>query len=224
MELVGLAGAGKTTIFHELGKRSESILLREPPNTGIVEDRPFFIKSGLSIVPTLLRLDHDGNGRRISRREIAWMMVLNEWHRTLQQQKQKEDKVVVVDQGPIFLLAQLHVFGPESLRSRSAEKWWQKVYSYWREVIDIVVLLDAPDDCLMNRIQSRPSWHIMKGKPESEVVDFLAQYRHAYKQVLSILCDDPKGPIVIHIDTSQDGPESIVDNLLLEFGLGVKKN
>ena len=216
VELVGLAGAGKTTIFNELGKRSKSVQLREHPNPRDIKETIFFINYCFSILPTLMQLDQK-NGNGLSRREIAWMAILNGWQHTLKHDKQKERKVIVLDQGPIFLMTQLRVFGPGSLRDKKAEKWWQRIYTQWREVVDIVVYLEAPDDCLYARIQSRPDWHTMKGKPEVEVADFLAQYRQEYNRLLTLLSVDQKGPKVMRIDTHKECPDVIVDRLLEIF-------
>ena len=218
--LVGPAGAGKTTLFQALGQRSECILLGFPPFARNLVASPFYVRQALLLMPTLVHLHRNkNNSRSLTRREIALMAILNGWPRLLRQEMEKHDKVVVLDQGPVIMMVQLHMLGPESLRSRIADKWWKSVYRQWATSLDIVVYLDASDTHLLHRIRTRGDCHAMKDKPVLKVFDFLAHYRMAYEQVLSFLTAKTTGPMVLRFDTARESVDSIVTRLLSEFGL-----
>lgn len=220
VELVGPAGAGKTTLSQALSRHSDSILVSKPPFIQRVVDTPFFVRHGLLLVPTLLRIfKNKGNGRCPTLREIAWMAILKGWHNLLQRGVANDGMIVVLDQGPVFMLAQLHMFGPESLRSRSANKWWEGVDRQWAATLDMVVYVDTSDTHLLERIYARDKWHVMKEKAEPEISQFLAHYRVAYEQVISSLTSNHSSPKVLRFDTARESLDGIVNRLLGEFGL-----
>ncbi len=147
------------------------------------------------------------------------MAILNGWHHLLRRRVANDGKVVVLDQGPVFMLTQLHMLGPESLRSRSANKWWEGVYRQWAATLDMVVYVDTSDTQLLARICARDKWHVMKEKAEPEIFQFLALYRVAYEQVISMLTSNHSNPKVLQFDTAQESLDGIVNRLLGEFGL-----
>jgi len=147
------------------------------------------------------------------------MSILKGWHHLLEQGVANNGKAFVLDQGPVFLLAELHMFGPESLRSRSANKWWEGVYRQWAATLDMVVYVDTSDTHLLARIRARDKWHVMKEKAEPEISQFLAHYRVAYEHVISMLTSNHSSPKVLRFDTVQESLDGIVNRLLGEFGL-----
>jgi hypothetical protein len=220
VELVGPAGAGKTTVFRALSQLSESILVSVQPFVRSVVDSPFFLRQSLLLMPTLLRMYKNKNsGRCLTRQEITCMAILNGWHNVLRRVAVNGDKVLLIDQGPVFLLAQLHKFGPESLRGRCTEKWWKGVYRQWATTLDMVVWLDTLDAYLLERIRARDKWHLMKDKSKPEVLEFLEHYRIAYQQVISMLAANQSRLKVLVFDTARESLEVIVNRLMVEFGL-----
>lgn len=220
VELVGPAGAGKSTLARLLVQSDEKALLGDPPFVWSVADLPFFVRYGLPLVPMLLHLCRNRDGRRPTRREIAWMMILNGWHRVVHHRVTKNARVVVLDQGPVFMLAQLQAFGPERLRSSNAAHWWEAIYGQWAAALDAVVYLDAPDGCLLQRIRTRAKWHIVKEESPSAVYHFLARYRKAYGEVIALLTGNSRDLKVLTFDTAREPLDVVVGSLLLEFGLG----
>ena len=55
VEIVGPAGAGKTTLYQALDRHPEFIRLENFPDVRKVADAPFFILNGLQLIPSLLR-------------------------------------------------------------------------------------------------------------------------------------------------------------------------
>jgi shikimate kinase len=217
VEFVGPAGAGKTTLSQAMSRRSKKILIGAPPDVRSVADIPFFARNALLLMPTLLRL-YQNNSRWPTRREIAWMTILKGWHHVLGRQVSNDGTVIVLDQGPVFMLAKLHSFGPESLKSSSAEKWWSGTYNQWAATLDMVIWFDASDTLLLERIRARNCWHRVKEKSEQEAFKFLARYRRSYEQIISALTANG-GPRILCFNTDQESLSQIVDKVLAAFDL-----
>jgi energy-coupling factor transporter ATP-binding protein EcfA2 len=217
VEIIGPAGAGKTTLFKSLGGYPEKIRLSTYPKVRKAADAPFFIRYGLQLVPSLFRL-YRGNSRHLSQREYAWMSILKGWPFILQQDVKKSSQVIVLDQGPVYLLAEMREFGPEYLRSKEAEILWQELYYRWAATLDMIVWLDATDITLLERIQARDQEHVVKNDPAQKIFEFLARYRRVYDFVLSMLETNKSSLRVLRFDTSKQQPGEIVDYLSAEFG------
>jgi adenylate kinase family enzyme len=216
VEIVGPAGVGKTTLSQALNCHTESIRLENFPNVRKVVDAPFFILNGLQLIPSLLRL-YQPNSRQLTRREFAWMTILNGWSALLRRESNDGNKIIILDQGPIYLLAEMRLFGPEYLRQKSAERLWQGLYGCWGATLHMVVWLDAADDVLLNRIRNRQQEHIVKTRPATVAYEFLDRYRTEYEFILSILRAQETGLKVLQFDTGQQQPQDIVDQFLSEL-------
>jgi thymidylate kinase len=142
------------------------------------------------------------------------MVYLKGWPRVLRQQTGNNCSAIILDHGPIFKLATLNEFGPESLKSPELELWWQCMFKQWAGILDLVIWLDAPDRILRERINTRSQNHAIKGKSEQEASKFLKRYRTSYKQILVKLTayDELK---LLEFNTSQASINQIVDKLLI---------
>ena len=218
VEIIGPAGVGKTTLFHALNNYQDQILLGNFPNVRNIINVPFFIWYGLQIIPPLLGIPKH-NSRQLSRREFAWMSILTGWPVVLQNNAKKSAKVIVLDQGPVYLLAEMREFGPEYLKCKQAEKLWVELFSRWAGTLDMIVWLDAQDIDLIERIRNREQEHVVKNEPAPKVLEFLERYRNAFEDVLSMLEANSPGLRVLRFDTSLKNPGEIVDKLLGEFHL-----
>jgi hypothetical protein len=218
VEIIGPAGAGKTTLFKQLGQYSEKIRLMPIPDVRKTADAPFFVNYGLQLLPDLFHLNRR-TGRPINRREFAWMSILMGWPDILQKEVRKKHQLILLDQGPVYLLAEMREFGPEYLRGEDASHFWQKIYCRWAATLDLIVWLDAEDIYLLERIQARAKEHVVKHEPAPVVYDFLARYRNAYDDVISSLNTCTNGPRVLRFDTSRQQPAEIIDHLLSELEL-----
>jgi adenylate kinase family enzyme len=217
MELVGPAGAGKTTLAEALSR--QGIRISTAPYFRRTGDIPFFFRNTLSLLPTFFRLYHSHDGRWLTRREMAWMVTLNEWHGVLRKTS-NSGTIIVLDQGPVFLLVQLYMFGPECLKTRDADKWWDRMLKQWAVTLDRIIYLDASDTELLKRIRNRRKEHVIKEESEAKVFEFLARYRLAYEQMISILMGHDHSLKVLYFDTGSESIVGIVDKLLAEIDWG----
>ncbi len=216
IELIGPAGAGKTTLYQALGCYTDLIQLENFPNVRKVADAPFFILNGLCLIPSLRQL-YDKNSRQLTRREFAWMTILKGWPALLRKQVTDANRLIILDQGPIYLMAEMCLFGPEYLKQPPAEYLWQNLFESWCSTLDMIVYLDASDDILLNRIRTRDQEHVVKNQSATAVYEFLNLYRCAYEFLLSRLMLKKNGLEVIQIDTGQQESRAIVSQLLSEL-------
>lgn len=185
------------------------------PDVRKISYAPFFFWNGLQLSPTLLYLSRH-NDRKLTRREFAWLSILNGWSGILQRDL-KKNKTIMLDQGPVYLLTEIKELGPEYLRAPQAKKLWQTLYSRWAETLDMIIWLDAADIDLMKRIRSRDKEHIVKNESNETTFKFLARYREAYERTIYNLEINHMGLKILRFDTSQESPQEIADRLLLEF-------
>ncbi len=218
VEIVGPAGAGKTTVSRMLLRHGEGVQLGRFPDVHKKGDALFFVYHGFGLIPFLICSCH-GKGEWLSRREFAWLAILRGWSRRLQLEKRRGQKVVVLDQGPIYLLAETKELGPKCLSGQRTERFWKRIYKRWGTTLDMVICLDADNPCLQERIQTRTKGHVVKNEASPAVFKFLDSYRTAYHHIFERLKADGGNPRIIKFDTGQEQPEEIAIKLSVELGL-----
>lgn len=214
VEIVGPAGAGKTTLSQALS-RTTNIQLGSFPDVRKISNAPFFIWNSLQLSPALLSL-HRHISRKLTRREFAWLVILRGWPALLQREAGK-NKTIILDQGPVYLLTETSKFGPEYLRRRKAEKMWADLYSRWAATLDVIIWLDAKDTDLLKRIRSRDKGHVVKNESADTTFEFFADYRKAYEQVISRLATFQPELRILRFDTTKLSTEEIANQLITEF-------
>jgi hypothetical protein len=216
VEIVGPAGAGKTTLYQALGRYPDSICLGNFPDVRKVADAPFFILNGLRLIPSLHRL-YRLDSRQLTRREFAWLTILSGWSALLRRGSNNGNKVLILDQGPVYLLAEMRLFGPEYLRHKTAEWIWQDLYGRWMNTLDMVVWLDASDQILLDRIRNRQQEHIVKTQPATIGYEFLDRYRAEYELILSTLTAHKTDLKVLRFDSGQQSLQDIKNQFFSEL-------
>jgi shikimate kinase len=215
MELVGPAGSGKTTLLRALSARDNKIRVTSDLEIRDRGHMPIFIGHA----PYLLSLFRRG----FSWDEMKAMVYLDVWPAMLKPQPRQRETAILLNHGPIFKLATLNAFGPDSLKSRRFEYWWPKVCEQWACTLDMIVWLNAPDRTLMERINARNQRHAVKGKSAQEATDYLIRYRTSYEQMLANLTTHG-GPTLLQFDTSRTSVDQIVDEVLLACYLKLRGN
>lgn len=211
MELVGPAGAGKTTLSRALRHRSAVIQMGSEIELRKLKYASVFLRNTLSLLPIFLH--QLWYGQWFTWDEIKYLVYLKGWSEVLKQEAHAGDAAILLDHGPVFKLATLYEFGPEKLKAAGFETWWSNIFKQWAATLDIVVWLDAPDPVLEKRINSRDQRHLVKGKTEPEVVHFLARYRASYEKILAKL-KTHGGPLLLQFDTSRTSIEQVADEIL----------
>jgi broad-specificity NMP kinase len=221
-EIVGPAGAGKSTLTKVLRERDRSM------------------RTGLSVwglPPTLLCLNallslprfvglYRSRGR-IRRDEVKLIVRLSALHQLLGRESSKSYRTLLLDEGTIFALVKLLAFGDNAKgnrngngRSNHLDAWTQSLLSRWASRLDAVIWLDAPDEVLAERIRTRGKAHRVKDKSDAEIFAFLARYRDSYERVISELTAR-HGLKVIRFSTEHQSLEEMADQILAGMQEGI---
>ncbi len=217
VEFVGIAGVGKTTLFNEVKKMNfPEIISGDPPRVWKLSSLIFYITHIFQALPTFLSLFFNGHGI-LTRREIAFVALLHGWDNYLTKLKNKTNKVIVIDQGAISLIAYLRVWSTRGLYGRSLMGWWDMIYDKWSKAIDMVILLDARNEIVLSRINTRPQDHHLKGAPNQFSVDWINKYRNIYNDILNQLTLHNPGLRIIRINSGELSVKQIADQIIPEM-------
>ena len=206
VELVGPAGVGKSAL-------AERLLARHDVVRASVWNLPraLLLESVVRSVPQLLRLCIVT--RSLPREELKQIVRLNAL-RLFVRRRVDGARVVVLDEGPVFALSWLRVFGHPRLQNGRAEPWWRATYAVWAVLLDRLVLLDAPEPVLTSRIRGRhkPA-DVFRQMADGEIRDLVARYRIAFERVLGGLAR-AGGPPPVMLATTETTPGRLGDAVL----------
>lgn len=211
IELVGVAASGKSTLFRALAERSSCVA--PVAAFGAFAHLRFGFAHAARLLPAWLA----SQGRWLSEKELRSMNYVAGWRHAVERWRPGE-AALVFDHGPLFRLARLEAFGPRLVASPSFCAWSQAAVRSWAPLLDAVVWLDAPDELLVARIESRAEPHRTRGGPAADTQRFLARYRETYAGLLEAF-EAAGGPSPRRIDTSREAPAAIADRLIADFGL-----
>ena len=220
VEIVGPAGAGKTTLCKVLSS-CRGVHLSNFPDVRKKSNAHFFIFSGFRVFPVFLQICRSAE-RRLTRREFAWLSILSGWPKVIRNELKRNEDVLVLDQGPVYLLSEMTLLGHEFLKASRAKPNLQSWYSQWAATLDAIVWLDATNECLINRIRSREKDHVVKDASPQAVIRFLDDYRAEYEHTLSKLIDHRIDLKIFKFDTGRQSPQEIANQLLVELDLKLK--
>ncbi len=209
VELVGPAGAGKSTLVG-------SLVARFGLRTGEIWGQPVvpLLLNGIQLVPTFGRLWLRSGSLLWD--ETRHMVRLRTLSRALRQPDSSRRDLLILDEGPVFALAWLRGFGNDVLREEISSEWWDAVLREWASLMDVVVVLDAPDAMLAQRIRARGIDHQVKYFPDDEIVRWMARFREALEWVLAGL-NRHGGPSVVRLSSADATPDQIADRLTTEL-------
>ncbi len=208
MELVGPAGAGKSTLCSTLAARLSA-------TTGMIWGLPVapLLGNGIRLIPSFGPLWL--RSRSLLWRETRHMVRLRTLQRSLER-TQSGSGTVVFDEGPVFSMAWLRGFGHETMRAEPTDHWWRLTIQDWASLIDVVVVLDSPDMVLAQRIRQRAHDHEVKEFPDAEIAQWMARFRGALEWVLGELTRHG-GPLVIRLSSEDQTAEWIADRITEEL-------
>jgi predicted ATPase len=207
-ELVGPAGAGKSILTERLSREPGALrasIWKLP--------RAQWVISAIRSLPTLVALC-------ISTRSLPWedlrhIIRLGALHRVLQRQRAAGARLVLLDEGPVFALAWLQVYGQDRLRHAAMAAWWRDTAREWARALDTIVLLDAPDPVLAGRMRGRAQAHSMKQKSDADIARFSAAYRTAFERVVAALRTAEEGHVrIVTLHSDGESVDHVAARLL----------
>jgi hypothetical protein len=186
LELVGPAGSGKTSLYKELQKKEPWIVGENIPPIRSLAYSPYYLKNICSLIPVWFKLFCNGTWK-ISWQDVIYIALLNGWDRILKEKSVHHQLALLLDQGPIYIIAYLHMYSPINFSNTALIKWWNTVFDRWLQALDMVVYLDTRTDILTSRIQNRQEKvvHHVTGKSDEEASRFIESYRHIYELIFS---------------------------------------
>ena len=179
VELVGPAGAGKTTLAQGVSKQDTSV------RAGLSLwglPRPQLFESAIALTPTIVGAALRGGRTRLKWGEMAQMIRLGALRRVVRREAEKH-RVILLDEGPVFALSWLDVFF-----ARNGDRvagWRRRAVADWASLLDVVVFIDASDSTLAQRIRTREKEHMVKDRPDHEIYGFSAGFRKAFDRVVA---------------------------------------
>lgn len=200
MEIVGPAGAGKTTISRALESRSVLVVGSELRKVLPLRQQVCGSMTGA------LGLVRRGVFPPIGERAVHRMMRLTLARRLLE--RQPEGGLVVFDQGPMFTLARLGEVVAHGSSARFNE-WCSTEARWWGARLALVVWLDSDVSVLVRRINAREKVHLLKGVIHQAAEADLVRAREVLQSVVSL-----SGAPQLHIDTGMVAPEAACDLIL----------
>src|SRR5512138_1482113 len=103
IEIIGPAGAGKTTLSQVLRQRNKDISMGPDIELRKISQFPVFFRNALIVVPFLF--DWRLGSRWFHWDEIKSIVYLKGWDRILRQPTMNSTAFILLDQGPVFRLA-----------------------------------------------------------------------------------------------------------------------
>jgi hypothetical protein len=204
VELVGPAGAGKSTVFQALLARDETIEGR--PSLRKTEHAAVLASDVLAVLGTLVR--YRAFLSAIKPEQVRMMAYLQALPRILGRADSGDGRIIVFDQGPVYFLTR------PSLMDERLSTWRERVLDTWASLLNVVVRLEAPNALLVERINSRSKWHALKGSPDQTALDVLTNSRAVYDRAISEFQGRRGGPTILRFDTSSQSADEIADAVL----------
>jgi len=214
IEMVGVAGAGKSTLREILRQRDGTIQFRVPPQK--IGYLPFLIKQLFTRPP--IYFFKNRTHRCFTWEEIKIMAYLETWIPHLQKQAAEKDIVCVLDPGSVYWLTTIREFGPESARRPKMVRWWNEKLRQWGQALGLIIWLDAPDELLLHRVLTRDEWHPVKTQSPEETLEQFSRLRKGYEEIIDLMTSQG-GPPVLKFRTDQMAPKEIADRVFAEAKL-----
>jgi hypothetical protein len=135
-----------------------------------------------ALIPTFLRIHRPFRG--VLFKEMKRLLRLHVLHRVVRDTT--DCGILVFDEGPVYLLARILVYGGQRIHTQGFEECWRRAIATWAAELDAIVWLEAPEDVLGVRLRNRPQ-HPFVHTGDKSVRALLRAYREAFARVIDEL-------------------------------------
>lgn len=177
IELIGPAGAGKSAVAQQLAKLP-GVLCTSMWDVPLTE----LAWATFCTIPSATMLMR--RARAPLSRELRHIARLRGLLNFLDRDELSQYRYVVIDEGPIYTLAWLHVIGHPVFSDQRTNSWRRYISALWAATLDEVVQLDAADAVLGQRLRTRAKQHILSHAPDRAVTAFSMRYRSAFNATI----------------------------------------
>ncbi len=180
IEMVGIGGAGKSTLFKALNCENQKIQKLEPPNK--LRYLPAILMVVFHWLPIYL-------WKYRCRRWFTWeeirnILYLDTWLGYVRAQARARDLIVVLDPGSIYWLSSLKEFGPDFTTHPVFRRWWDARLSQWASALNLIIWIEAPNQLLLERVLDREELHEAKSQPPALALEYFERYRVSYSKMV----------------------------------------
>ena len=182
VEVIGLPGSGKSTLVRAIAEADERVVATTFASRS--KKTIAYTRSARSLSPILLR---GPAARAIARRDFGRMVRLDAIPTHGGAAIGVPARVRIFDQGPVFLLYRLAPDLRGERRHVAVNGWVNRMLGRWASALDLVVVLDAPDEVLLDRVQVRSKSHPLQDVPRETGRLALHRHRQRYERILSDL-------------------------------------
>jgi shikimate kinase len=215
LEIIGVAGAGKSTVAGALAGRMDGLV----DAARLMRSRPalrFAMIAFGGLKAYVTNMVHGQRGPRLTRLDAKDCAYLRQFRRIIQSPAPCGWRAILFDQGPLYRLARLYPYGHDPGCVAGTNAWWNDALAFWAKHLALVVLLDAPDAVLIERVAARPKGHPIKKLSPQQSVDFVRDFRHRYSQITNQL--RARGSTrVLAFDTAVQQVETIAERVICEL-------
>lgn len=214
-EIVGPPGAGKSTVLDVITRRAVGVTaVRKYSAPRHVAS---YLAASLRVAPLLPSAVTD---RQVlapaARQQANWIVRLEASPRVLEVERARAAAAVLLDQGPAYTLVRLHPLLSDS--NDRFRRWWVDATTRWADLLDLLVLLDAPDEVLAQRIRSRSKAHVWKTASWNTVRTGIGDHRGRCEAVAGAIGSYGGAARVVRLDTSAGDPDSAAAAVLAALG------
>ncbi len=200
VEIIGPAGSGKTSVARKLAGDSNSLMTSvswHDNKSGLFK---VVFRRGFQILSMAVN--------KIPVETIKEIIGLETELDILKKHKKNHVlpcRNVVLEIGPVFKVAKILMEGKVK-HPELVKRMCNKI----ADIVDLLVWIDAPNDILQLRINSREKQHMMKDQASDSIYEFLENYRKAFSSVIS---ESGGGFPVVRFDSSKLTVDELSDTI-----------
>jgi hypothetical protein len=214
IEIVGPPGAGKSSLAGTLSSSGDDVRLVRT-YFGLRNLLPW-VHAATSLLPLLLSGSFPGPAPIKQRRGTVRIAASHE----IVERALEGAPVLLFDQGPLFTMLCLMEAADVGARGPRWQRWWRHELSAWAAALDTAVVLDAPDDVLLERIRARSKFHVLKDRPEQDARKELAKWRALVEDLITEV--RAHGEVEVHrLDTGDKPPAEVAAGAMRALGFDI---
>jgi shikimate kinase len=208
IEMVGIGGAGKSTLFRALHQQNPKIQKLAPPRK--VRYLPTILRLGFRWLPVYL-------SKYRATRWFTWDEMRNICYLDAQlahvrEHNDSQGVIAVLDPGSIYWLSALREFGPEFTTDPLFCKWWDERLAVWAAALDVIVWIEAPTELLLERVLARDEDHEARGQSREVALAHFERYQSEYSKMVPGVVG--RGPArLFHFRSDQVSAEKMLEEI-----------